>query len=1296
MKRALKGGFALPTVLIASVIMLTVLISTVAYMASLRSAMMGQFYDTFSRSATEAGEAYAKACLEQSDYFPAWTSSRPLTPFTDCSGFVLPAFGGGGTTGHLYYKNISIQGQSGAGSGYQVLLKIGESTGSTNKDFHLEGSSASFPSAIGVGGDLDFSDTNDNPLSFWVEKVEGVSPNRTAYVWVKVVDSLDSGTVTIKCYFGHNTSTNRSNGTATFMLFDDFSGADGAPPDTTKWGYVDPYVAQRGNGTVQLNNSTNDYGQLQSRDAFGENTAIKANALLSSTSLGYNRMATYDLYGVPNESNRAIGYASSWNLPKHGFMYKGLHSRLSIASQTGSWRIFETRRHGSGNSSLYINGVQVASRVAGDSSTENLYVSSRAYQTPSYIDWIFVRKYVVAEPSFLIASARLEVVSAQASECADGYENPLCGVAYSSDTLASSFTVGAPTLGIDGRAIAVTVSGYTDLLRASSGLTWRRYTATTNDNSYSTSNSLANILIVGGGGSGGGSTGGGGGGGGVVYLQNYELDAIAYNVVVGAGGAIPGNMSTGRSGSNSSFGAEVAIGGGGGSHTTNSNSGSAGKNGGSGGGGTSYYNWTKGYFNPGLGTSGQGYNGGPHGPSGTSGGGGAGGDGYASSLNEGGGNGGAGAAYSISGISVYYGGGGGGGGGGALSGTGGVGGGGNGGNVGSPGVANTGGGGGGGWRYASGNGGAGGSGIVIISYPNNAITATGGSITYTDSSNSNPRSATPYSGGYTIHTFRASGVFTVLGNIVDDGLVAYFDGSNSDSLSPNIHPYPTDIYRWADDGNNVTLSRDSVSSPVGSTPLKMVVNGDNPYLRSYGVSKGQRYLLSTASSSSRSTWTVSVWAKADSNTTGSMFIFGSTSDGTHVDWQAIPPDINITTEWNRFQYTYTITNPSVTHLQVRLDGAETGGSGRTIWWDGLQVECNDQMSEFNPVSVTRNIHPSSNDIYSWVTPANHASLSRDASITSPVGNTPMKMQVTGNDPYTRSYSSSSYNLFPAKTGKVWNVSVWAKANVASEIALFIFGSNSAGTYLEHQYQYFDATTEWQLFSFSYTMTNASTEYVQVRLDGPQPGAGQTVWFDGLRVYEGSDATLSWNDLSGQGNDALFVNDPYFNEGAITLSSGTNSYAIINPSTSLDGMGGNFTTGVWVHPTTIDSTWRRLLMRGTSSSHDWFTIFSGTSPGKLIYKDSGTPTNTTLSVNNWYYVTTVYDGGTAYLFINGVQDSSNTVTVSNSSKPIGIGSDAKVPNSVFSGKIGEVQIYNRSLDADEVLHKFEASRPKYGI
>lgn len=251
-------------------------------------------------------------------------------------------------------------------------------------------------------------------------------------------------------------------------------------------------------------------------------------------------------------------------------------------------------------------------------------------------------------------------------------------------------------------------------------------------------------LTVAGGGSGGNSfsnssQAGGGGAGGLLQGVSLPLTAGAHAITVGAGGA----GGVGGNGGNSSIDALiVAIGGGGGANVGTGQTG-IGASGGSGGGaaGNAVTPGTGG----GAATSGQGNVGGNRGITsafGAAGGGGSGGAGSSSSSGAASGSaGGAGLASSISGASLTYAAGGGGS---TLIG-----------HDGAAGTANTGNGGVGSTQNGSDgqNGGAGGSGVVVVRYHTDGSdgisnTSTGGTITT--------------SGGYTIHTFTASGTFTVV------------------------------------------------------------------------------------------------------------------------------------------------------------------------------------------------------------------------------------------------------------------------------------------------------------------------------------------------------------------------------------------------------------------------------------------------------------------------------------------------------------------------------------------------------
>jgi len=83
-------GFALPTVILASVIMLIVLTVSVTAVGSVTTALAGQYYGQLAREAAESGLAHARACLRASpNYTATWTNALPLRPNTNCSGATL-------------------------------------------------------------------------------------------------------------------------------------------------------------------------------------------------------------------------------------------------------------------------------------------------------------------------------------------------------------------------------------------------------------------------------------------------------------------------------------------------------------------------------------------------------------------------------------------------------------------------------------------------------------------------------------------------------------------------------------------------------------------------------------------------------------------------------------------------------------------------------------------------------------------------------------------------------------------------------------------------------------------------------------------------------------------------------------------------------------------------------------------------------------------------------------------------------------------------------------------------------
>jgi peptidoglycan hydrolase-like protein with peptidoglycan-binding domain len=114
-----------------------------------------------------------------------------------------------------FRQRVSIQGEVGSEQDYQVLIKVAESTPQIGSDIALDSKAQDFPNGTNHSGDIRFASQNGDLLDFWVEKVDGVAPNRLAYIWVEVADDLDTDS-DIFCYYSSGDNSNVSNLSDTF------------------------------------------------------------------------------------------------------------------------------------------------------------------------------------------------------------------------------------------------------------------------------------------------------------------------------------------------------------------------------------------------------------------------------------------------------------------------------------------------------------------------------------------------------------------------------------------------------------------------------------------------------------------------------------------------------------------------------------------------------------------------------------------------------------------------------------------------------------------------------------------------------------------------------------------------------------------------------------------------------------------------------------------------------------------------------------------------------------------------
>jgi hypothetical protein len=313
-----------------------------------------------------------------------------------------------------YRKKITISGSSGAGTNYQVLLKVGESSGASGANFHLEGLSAKFPSGKNDGGDLRFTASDGTTLQdFWVEQVTGTSPNRVAYVWVKVSADLGSNQ-SIYIYFGNSNATNASNIKNTFIVGDDF---DDNSIDYSIW----QDLAETGtNGTrSEVNNA-----YLHLLQNAGDNWKGWGLQKVFSTPIdnfeiveihrGYLEGTSGSKRCIVNIYDNTDNLYSQ-NLGKdYSNVFRGVYNPtdgniVNEAYTAGNWVKYKTRKFGT-TITFWLDDIQKWSGTSRISNLAKIYLcllrgnSSTDTHTGDF-DIIYIRKYVSPEPAFSSAGS---------------------------------------------------------------------------------------------------------------------------------------------------------------------------------------------------------------------------------------------------------------------------------------------------------------------------------------------------------------------------------------------------------------------------------------------------------------------------------------------------------------------------------------------------------------------------------------------------------------------------------------------------------------------------------------------------------------------------------------------------------------------------------------------------------------------------------------------------------------------------------------------------------------------------
>ena len=306
----------------------------------------------------------------------------------------------GWLNGWAYRKSHVINSAEGAGTNYQVMIKVHYGAGTdSGEDVYLnENCRTDF-------GDIRFTSSDEKTeLNYWME--EKVDSNYAIF-WVEVIDDLSNSNATIYIYYGKSDATTTSNGDSTFVFFDDF---DEVEIDwENKWTSTDQSCYSIDNGTLKCAKPDSTTKFIRTINHWDDHKALHAKIRGSVENNVYFSIAYGD--GTNTETWYSAGFGF---LPldlgsddEGRFLYKrndaSNPSEYFTFSTPHQWHIIELKVDAETiRGRCYQNDV-----LKGQINKTNAQTGYKRYikflqkRTSSYlyVDYVFLRKYVDPEPS---------------------------------------------------------------------------------------------------------------------------------------------------------------------------------------------------------------------------------------------------------------------------------------------------------------------------------------------------------------------------------------------------------------------------------------------------------------------------------------------------------------------------------------------------------------------------------------------------------------------------------------------------------------------------------------------------------------------------------------------------------------------------------------------------------------------------------------------------------------------------------------------------------------------------------
>lgn len=229
--------------------------------------------------------------------------------------------------------------------------------------------------------------------------------------------------------------------------------------------------------------------------------------------------------------------------------------------------------------------------------------------------------------------------------------------------------------------------------------------------------------------------------------------------------------------------------------------------------------------------------------------------------------------------------------------------------------------------------------------------------------------------------------------------------------------------------------------------------------------------------------------------------------------------------------------------------------------------------------------------------------------------------------------------------------------------------------------------------------------------GSSGNAGDAIVLNGLVLYLNagnsssySGSGITWNDLSGSGNNATLINGPTYttNNGGSLVFDGVNDYANLTSNASITPSNITLFCFVYLTDTRLEQV---IAYTGSNNTANGYRFLSRTYKNATGTKWGFWPTAgvgteweaSVLPLNTWHCLAVTYTPSNLVLYKNAIVDFSTTSpgTLTHGSS-IRICQGLGAAQGYLQGRLPIFMMYNRALSQNEINQNFNAFRNRFGI